>query len=95
MEDKLKELASQKYYKDQLLKGFRQVTINRLTEVYTITQCLQKLIIMHTTHGIIISIHIYMQPYACAVQQGAKCLLDDLDSKPIKLPDFHKVLLQV
>ena len=48
---------------------------------------------MHT-HGIFLST-LYMQPYACAVQQGAKCLLDHLDNKPIKLPDFHKVLLQV
>ena len=31
MEEKLKELTSQKDYKDQLLKGFRQVTI--ITEV--------------------------------------------------------------
>ena len=33
MEEKLKELTSQKDFKDQLLKGLRQVTINRLTEV--------------------------------------------------------------
>ena len=32
-----------------------------------------------------------LQPYACAIQDGAKCLLDDLDSKPIKQPDFCKV----
>ena len=43
------------------------------------------------------SMHIYMQPYAHAIEHGAKCLLDDLDSRSIFIDCLivHKVLLQV